>query len=165
MIYHVYRHPCNIPCMLMRAVTASHCNPIEAINIMNSGLAHIAEWIHANGLTLNLTKCVYMIFLRTRKIDNPFHMILNNKQLEKVTTTKFQGVRWGDGLGWIHHTESVAIQMSKTNGIIYRIRHLLDKSALITLYYNMINPRLTYGNIFCGGTAASYLQQVCVAQK
>ena len=55
--------------------------------------------------------------------------------------------------------------MSKSIGIINKVRNLLNKEILINLYYVFIYPYITYCNVIWGRAPNTYLPNVHILQK
>lgn len=53
----------------------------------------------------------------------------------------------------------------KSYGIIRRVSSLVNQSCLMTLYYSLIYPYLTYCNIVWGASYSSYFNQILLIQK
>ena len=56
-------------------------------------------------------------------------------------------------------------KISRSVGIIYRLRGYLLKSNLIQLYHSLVYPYLTYCNVSWGHTYSVHLQSLYVLQK
>ena len=56
-------------------------------------------------------------------------------------------------------------KVSRSVGVIYRIRDNLTHSVLLKLYYSLIYPYLFYCNCIWGGTYATHLNKLIVLQK
>ena len=78
---------------------------------------------------------------------------------------KYQGVLIDSKLSWKYHITHITTKISKTIGIIARLRHLVPTSTLITLYRSLISPYLSYGIAVWGQAAQTYLNQILVLQK
>ena len=63
------------------------------------------------------------------------------------------------------HIEQITSKMSKTIGILSRIKHILPKCILHTLYYTMIFPYLHYCNIVWASIYPSRLEKIATLQK
>jgi len=59
----------------------------------------------------------------------------------------------------------VALKLAKSLGILYRLKTKLPKSCLLTVYYSLIYPHLTYCNIVWGGAAKAIINELVVLQK
>ena len=73
----------------------------EVIEILNSELLKVSDWLMANKLTINLEKSHYMIFHRSRVKDcDKKNVIIQDRIISHVTSTKFLGVIIDDKLKW-----------------------------------------------------------------
>ena len=57
-----------------------------------------------------------------------------------VRATTFLGVIIDEKLTWKDHISLVRCKLSKTVGILFRVRHLLNRSALFILYCSLFLP-------------------------
>ena len=90
---------------------------------------------------------------------------MNNSIITRVRATKFLGVIIDEKLTWKDHISLVRSKLSKTVGIVYRIRHLFNRSALFILYCSLFLPYLTYGAEIWGNTYKSNTQCIFLLQK
>ena len=109
---------------------------------INSELAEIAEWLKVNKLTLNVDKTVCMVFTNRHK-ENEVNIKLEGRLINRVTKTKFLGVIIDDKLNWKAHISYISGKISTAIGVIIKARNL-GKGALLSLYYTLIFPYLTY---------------------
>lgn len=86
-------------------------------------------------------------------------------ELNRVTSTIFLGVIIDENLNWKRHIQSVCLNLSKTCGILYRIRDNLTPEALRSLYYSLCYPYLIYCLSIWGCTWPTIVNKVYVAQK
>ena len=63
------------------------------------------------------------------------------------------------------HINHICNKISKTVGILYRIRPYLTESLLIQLYYSFVYPYLIYCNKIWGGAADVHLEKLLLLQK
>ena len=68
-------------------------------------------------------------------------------------------------LTWKDHISLVRSTLAKTVGILYRVRHLLNRSALFILYCSLFLPYLTYCAEIWGNTYKSNNQCIFLLQK
>ena len=66
---------------------------------------------------------------------------------------------------WKDHISSVRSTLLKTVGILYRVRHLLNRFALFILYCSLFLPYLTYCAEIWGNTYKSNTQCIFLVQK
>ena len=90
---------------------------------------------------------------------------MNNSIITRVRATQFLGVIIDEKLTWKDHTSLVRSKLSKTVGILYRIIHLLNRSALFILYCSLFLPYLTYCAEIWGNTYKSNTQCIFLLQK
>ena len=79
--------------------------------------------------------------------------------------TKFLGVYIDENLSWKYHIENVCNKVSKSIGILYKSRHVLNKQLLKQLYFAFIHSYLNYGNIAWASTSKSKLSSLYRHQK
>ena len=85
--------------------------------------------------------------------------------LEQNVYIKYLGVLIDFNLSWKYHISHITTKISKTIGLIVRLRHVVPISTLITLYRSLIFPYLSYGISVWGQAAQTYLNQTFVLQK
>ena len=99
-------------------------------------LVKLHVWLSVNTLSLNVDTTNCIIFGNRNNIDNVC-IYINNSIITRVRATKCLGVTIGEKLTWKDHTYLVRSKLSKTVGILYRVRHLLNRSALFILYCSL----------------------------
>jgi hypothetical protein len=138
----------------------------ELIDTVNGELDKLAEWFRANKLSLNISKTNYILFgFKHGKQNMCRDILIDGKSIEQVTHTKFLGVYIDENLNWKYHTSQLSIKVSKNVGIINKIKHLLTKELLTSLYYTLIQPYLIYCNIIWGGASKLALYRLSCIQK
>ena len=90
---------------------------------------------------------------------------MNNSIITRVRATTFLGVIIDEKLTWKDHISLVRSKLAKTVGILYRVRHLLNRSALFILYCSLFLPYLTYCADILGNTYKSNTQCIFLLQK
>lgn len=135
------------------------------IRDINENLASIKKWIISNRLSLNVSKTFAMLF-STRNYDiPPLPIIFDGQPVEYRATGKFLGVLFDNKLCFAEHIKHVALKISKSVGILHKIRAIVPRSVLLNLYYNLVYPYLIYGNLIWGGTTSNHLQKLILLQK
>ena len=78
-----------------------------------------------------------------RNIPQDIILKINNIQIERVYVTKFLGVFIDNKLKWKDQTEKIRLKLSKTIGIIYRAKNILDKkknaNSILHLVFAVFN--------------------------
>ena len=121
-------------------------------------------WLAVNKLSLNVDKTNFILFGNRKNIDNVC-ISMNNSIITRVRATKCLGVIIDEKLTWKDHISLVRSKLSKTVGILYRIIHLLNRSALFILYCSLFLPYLTYCAEIWGNTYKSNTQCIFLLQK
>jgi len=134
------------------------------VNNINYELEHISKWFGANLLSLNIKKTNYILF--GNKTIPSQKIMLSNTEISRVQETKFLGVIIQEKLNWSCHINLIKSKISKTIGIIYRARHNLPKTCLITLYHSLVEPYINYCNIVWASRKENvHLEKILRLQK
>ena len=77
-------------------------------------------------------------------------MIFDNDQNKNVALeckefVRYLGIIIDNNLFWKHHIDHIAIKMSRTVGLICKLRRFLPRHTLLTIYRSVVAPYLTYG--------------------
>jgi hypothetical protein len=90
---------------------------------------------------------------------------IGNEVIEEKNVAKFLGMYIDSKLDWHEHLKYTK---SKLNSSIYamnKVRHLLTRNHLLTLYNSLVYPYLDYGITLWGSTHKSYLNKIIIMQK
>ena len=126
------------------------CNgDIELVSILiNSELDKIADWLAVNKLSLNVQKTKLMIFHYHQRIitgnDIP-RLMINNTLIEQVTEFNFLGLTINEYMNWNSHTKKNANKISRTLGVMNRLKRYLPLSAMKLMYDSLILSHLQFG--------------------
>lgn len=119
----------------------------------NLWLNNLSLWLKINQLELNIKKTKYIIFHPRN------HSILRNTQLsfrgvsiERVQTQKFLGVIFHETLNWSSHIDKLRTQVSRSIGVIGKIRCFLPLWVTKQLYYALVYSRIQYCLLIWGST-------------
>ena len=118
-------------------------------SIVNQELCKLFDWLTANKLTLYIKKTNFVIFRPAqRKLTyHPKIMIFDNDQNKNVALeckefVRYLGIIIHKNLSWKHNIDLVAIKMSRTVGLICKVRHFLPRHTLLTIYRSLVPPYL-----------------------
>ena len=78
---------------------------------------------------------------------------------------KYLGIIIDCNLNWKHHINYVTLKISKTVGIISKLRYYIPNNVLLDIYKSLISPYLTYGVAAWGNAAKVHIQKILVLQK
>ena len=140
--------------------------------IINKELENVCDWLLANKLTLNTKKSNYVLFHpRQRATANRLHIKVFDcehnvfEHLEQKDCVKYLGVLIDSNLSWQYHINYISLKISKTIGIISRLRYVLPTSILLHIYRSLIHPYVSYGLSVWGQTSKSNLEKILILQK
>ena len=68
-------------------------------------------------------------------------------------------------LNWKHHVDCIVKKIRRSTGILSKLRYYVGLDILLSLYYALIYPFLTYGIIIWGNTYKTTLQPILILQK
>ena len=141
-------------------------NDLNSLKLkLNQELDKVFQWVTTNKLTVNIKKTNFILF-QNRSVDTNIGSIsYGGCELNRVKYTKFLGVYIDENLNWKQHIQSVCSNLSRTCGILYRIRHKLTPETLRSLYYSLCYPYLIYCLSIWGCTWPTLVKEVYIAQK
>ena len=134
---------------------------------LNSELRNISKFFKANKLKLNAKKTKLVCFRKKGRdfIQEDYPVFLDGVKLGFEEEATFLGMRLDSHLSWEKHCNYVANTISKNNGVINRIKHLLPTPSLKTLYNSIILPHLQYGLAAWGGCSSNGKKRIVNIQK
>ena len=119
---------------------------------LNFDLATISNWFSSNLLTLNISKCNFVIFGNSRKLKlvNDVSLKVNSIAIDRSDSFKYLGVVINQTMSWSEHIDSISTKINQRIGMIKRIRHLLPLHAKLTPYNCLIIPLFDYRDTVWG---------------
>ena len=104
------------------------------------------SWLYATDLlSLTVTKTSFIVFGYKNNLD--LQIYVNNMLIERQNDVKFLGVILSNDLKWNKHVDFVVNKITKTIGIISKVRHFLPISTTRTLYLTLVEPYINYCNL------------------
>ena len=119
-------------------------------NEVNNELSRVSEWMTLNKLSLNASKTKSMTFHRAQKKVNQITLKLNGQNIEMVSSFNFLGIILDQSLSWKKHVSMVTNKISKTLGILYRLKDIFPENILLTIYQSLIASHMNYGLLVWG---------------
>ena len=125
----------------------AHKNLKVLEQVINSELTKVSEWLIANKLSLNIKKSNYVIFCpKQKKVNREISIKMYDTSanrycsVERKDFVKFLGILIDCNLKWKHHIDFVSLKISKTIGILARLRHFVSTETLLMIYRSLILP-------------------------
>ena len=127
--------------LLYRSISS----PRDFLFVQNN-IVNIEGWSIANFLTLNPSKCKYMILSRKKVPLLPETTLkLNNQVLEQVDMYKYLGILISKDLSWSPHIDTICSKARKILGLLYRrFYQSCSSDALRQLYTSLVRSHLEY---------------------
>ena len=120
--------------------------------VVNTELCKLYNWLTFNKLTLNISKSNFVIFHPKQKKPNykPKICLFDNERNEYATLEseeyiKYLGILIDKNLTWKLHINVVSLKISKTVGLLAKLRHFVPRQILLKIYQSLIYPYITYG--------------------
>ena len=119
-------------------------HPEVTAQLLNIDLETIAKWAKLWLVTFNPTKSESLLI--SRKVNAPIHppIFMNNQQLSEVTSDKHLGLQdctWHEQIEYIKENAWLRINVMR------KLKFLLDRKSLETIYISFIRPILEYGDV------------------
>ena len=140
--------------------------------IVNCELEKVYNWLTVNRLTLNIKKSNYVIFRPHQKklTYQPKINIYDNEkqtltQLECKDYVKYLGILIDHSLAWKNHIEQITLKISRSVGMIAKLRHFVPRSILLHIYRSLILPYISYGLTVWGLASKYLLNKILILQK
>ena len=127
--------------------TTLFCNfndPNITEETLNEELKLLIQWLNANQLSLNVGKTKFMVFHSARKVVKYPVLVINNTPIERVTNFNYLGLQLSYDLNWDKHKCVISLKLTKTIGVLSRLRYEYPEEILLTLYNTLILPHLNY---------------------
>jgi len=113
---------------------------------LNQELIAVAERMKFNRLALSIVKTSFILF-HSKKIKpyKTFQLKINGVNIQQVSPVKYLGVTFDINLTWKNHIDELGLKLSKTVGVISKLRYYVNIDVLKILYNSLICPFFTYG--------------------
>lgn len=121
-----------------------------------------------------MSKCEknkYILFRPTTNYPKTINenIYLNGQQVDRVGNNqneksfKFLGIHLDETLTWKYHTQNVCSKIARSNYIINKVKNVIPKSSLKTLYSSLIQSHINYGILVWG--CSHFTEKVNKKQK
>jgi len=143
---------------------------VELESVLNDELKLLSVWFKANKLSLNTEKTSYIIFNKNVSScanSTHFSLLIDSASIKRVDYCKFLGVYLDQNLNWKKHIQEITSKITKTIGIISKLKHKLPTRILYSLHNTMVLPYINYCNIGLVWAAnySTNLKRVLLLQK
>ena len=139
----------------------------SAITKVNSDLENLLEWFNCNKLIENPTKTVSIIFHPSHdSYIRPLPPIIMNKNIIKVSEkVNLLGLQLDPTLSWQNHINYMYGKLCQSLYALNRVKHLLNKHVLMTMYHGLIQSHINYGILLWGNAQKGHLKKISNIQQ
>ncbi len=109
-------------------------NNSDPESIINKELQNINDWLKSNKLSVNISKCKYMIFHTPQKRVRLLGLKIENTIVGRVYEFNFLGLIMNQNLNWKCHVNNIVNKISKSMGILNKLKHFLPLNAKVLIH-------------------------------
>ena len=133
---------------------------------VNFDLKNIIYWLKANKISLNADKTELILFRSKNKVitKNPNFQISCQK-IHPLTQTKCLSITLDENLKFEKHMELLKTKLNRANGLLSKIRHLVSKNLLRTIYFAIFDSNLRYGCQILGQKDSREFKSITTVQN
>ena len=136
------------------------------VDVVSDELNKVMRWTNLNRLSVNAGKTSCMLFTnRSADVNVESRVSFGGVSVPFARSTKFLGVIVDDKLKYSEHIGLICDKLSKSIGILYKIRSYATDEIMISLYYTIVYPYLLYCNLVWAGTTDNHLMPLMLLQK
>ena len=94
-----------------------------------------------------------------------FKLYMGIHQIEKTDNYKYLGIMIDDKLNWKLQIKTMCSKLSSVCGVISKVRHYLDRKALMLIYNSLFDSRLRYAILGWGTACEQEISKLRVLQN
>ena len=144
-----------------------HKNLEKLVAILNKELDKVTNWFVSNRLSLNVKKTNFILFCSPQKIykRNDVNTILNGNRVEQISHIQFLGIFIDEYLNWEEHIKQISAKVSKSIGVLWKLKPFLTCKLLLQVYNSLILPYFSYCNLIWHTASAKRLEKLLILPK
>ena len=141
-------------------------NSIKKLNkLVNADLKHLANWLNANKISLNVKKTEMVIFKsKHKKFEGDLKIKLCGKRLYPTESVKYLGVKIDANLSWQYHVNDLSIKLNRANALLFKMRKYVSLKILRSIYFAIFDSYLSYCCLVWAQNRGT-IQQIVILQK
>ena len=143
----------------------SHTNTTQLETTINEELTRVSMWLKSNKLTLNVTKSNYILFRPPQKKLGTISLKIENREIEEKAQCKYLGVILDRHMSWKPHIHYINSKLSKSIGIISKLRHNVPKHLIKSIYSAFFQPHIDYNILNWGCATETHLLPIKTSLK
>ena len=136
--------------------------------MINSDLKIVSEWITANKLRINAQKSSALI-ISPKSNDKASYqnltILFDGFKINLSKSVKYLGVQIDDNLTFKTQINFLYSKLSRTLGVMFKVKHYLPKTYLLLLYNTLFHPHLICCIFAWSSTFCTYLNPLQTLQN
>ena len=117
---------------------------------INYELTRINEWLAKLNLNINKTKYIIFHFPQRNMAFFDLELKLCGQHIECVRQFVFLGITIHETLNWDRYIDKIANKISRTLGVMNKLKHFLPKYTLKIMYSSLIAPHFNNITFYYG---------------
>ena len=106
-----------------------------------------------------------MRYVGIKHLEHQFSIHVNHHYLTRDNSYKYLGVEIDQSLTWRDHVDKIAKKASGGIGALRRVRHLIPRETLITMYSSLVLPYFDYCSTVWGSCGRGMCDRLQVLQN
>ena len=140
------------------------CPQLPSNIFLQNQLDTVYSWLKANKIKVNSNKCSHIVFSYRNNSRIP-PITFGNGQISQSSSTRFLGILIDEKLQFSNHIQSIASKISKSIGILNKLKLIFPSNILLKLYLTLIHPHLTYAIETWFSSPACFTNKLFTLQK
>ena len=132
---------------------------------INTELKQLNVWLNVNRFALNISKTNFVIFRTCNKPLKNVTLKINKKAIAQKDHIKYLGITIDCHLNWKQHIINVSKKISRSIGIMYKLREYMNTNMLKNIYYSLIYSYIVYAIQVWGSACDTELETILKLQK
>ena len=121
---------------------------------LNMEIERVTDWLKLNKLSLNVQKTKAMLFHTSKKKVKTPQLKIDDSAIQFVEDFNLLGMILDSNLTWKKHLEMISNKISRTSGVLNRLKNYLPQHILLTLYNTLVLPHFNYDILLWGEKTA-----------
>jgi len=135
-------------------------------NQMKKDLWYLWFWLNANKISLNACKTEYVLFKSpTKSHGHDFKLKIGGEKIRPSNHIKYLGVLIDSNLNFRPQINDIATKLKKANGILAKLRHVVPRDILVSIYYALFHSHLGYCAQIWGQRVNSDIDRIIALQN
>ena len=144
------------------SITLGGEDAYQLLEGLRNELQAVIDWLRQNKLSLNVTKCEYMLLGSNKqlgKISEIGDLKVGEEEIKRVRKTKYLGLTIDETMSWNQQYKIVKGKVKGGLDSIRTLRQMLPQPKLFQVFQALVESHLRYGNIIWSHLSATKLNK------